>query len=97
MQTERLNRLRACARGCGVSTRMEASARSSQMRATLLVAEARALTPASSSNTQPASGCVPKLFCNDINNWGWDLQVILIVTVGGHDLYALSATDGSMF
>src|ERR1043166_4962013 len=38
MQTERLKRLRACAGGCGVSTRIAASARSSQTRATLLVA-----------------------------------------------------------
>src|SRR5437773_1967389 len=40
MQTERLKRLRACAGGWGVSTRMAASARSSQTRATLLLGAA---------------------------------------------------------
>src|SRR5580765_2254735 len=46
MQTERLNRLRACTGGCGVSTRMAERIFSSQSRAMLCAARATNGTPA---------------------------------------------------
>src|SRR5712671_2040600 len=52
MQTDRLKRFRACAGGWGVSTRMAASARSSQMRAMLWAADATLTTPNPAANSK---------------------------------------------